>query len=145
TYRGYEAQPALSPDGNQVAFSWDGERGDNTDIYVRLVDGGNAVRLTTNPAPDYSPAWSPDSRRLAFIRSNAIYVVPALGGEERKLVSMGQIPTSAGAGASNRIAWSPDGKLLAFSGTESGGAPGVWVVGTDGGEPRRITKPVLET
>ena len=51
TYRGYEAQPALSPDGNQVAFSWDGERGDNTDIYVRLVDGGAALRLTTDPAP----------------------------------------------------------------------------------------------
>ena len=93
TYAGNEYEPALSPDGNQVAFAWDGgdknnfdEVNKNFDIYVRLVDGGAALRLTTDPAPDRAPAWSPDGRRLAFLRDNAIYLIPALGGVERKLL-----------------------------------------------------------
>jgi len=146
TYRGYESEPALSPDGNQVAFSWDGEKGDNIDIYVRLVDGGAALRLTTDPAADHSPAWSPDSRRLAFIRGNAVYLIPALGGEERKLVQFtkGKMGGTGGLTVS-RISWSPDGKLLAFSGSESDASPVVWVVPTEGGEPRPITKPLTVT
>ena len=49
-------------------------------------------------APDRCPAWSPDSRRLAFVRGNAIYLIPALGGEERKLVqfSKGKMGASGG-------------------------------------------------
>jgi serine/threonine protein kinase len=146
TYRGYESEPALSPDGSQVAFSWDGEKGDNFDIYVRLVDGGAALRLTTDPAPDRSPSWSPDSRRLAFIRGSAIYMVPALGGEERKLVQFTKGSTGITSTISpSRISWSPDGKLLTFSGGESGASPALWIVPAEGGEPRRITKPLLET
>jgi Tol biopolymer transport system component len=57
---------------------------------------------------------------------------------------MSQIPAPTSV-SSNRIAWSPNGRLLAFSGIESSGAPTVWIVATDGGEPRQITKPVLET
>jgi len=60
---GHETDPALSPDGNQVAFSRDG------DIYVKLIDGGPPLRLTTDPGPDASPCWSPDGRRLAFRRA----------------------------------------------------------------------------
>jgi Tol biopolymer transport system component len=147
TYRGYESTPALSPDGNQVAFSWDGEKGENVDIYVRLVEGGAALRLTTDPAPDYSPVWSPDSRRLAFIRANAIYTVPALGGEERRLVTTKGLLAAGAASiiSTSRISWSPDGKLLAFSAAQSGSAPAVWIVPTEGGEPRRVTTPVPQT
>ena len=58
----------FSPDGNQVAFVWDGERGDNDDIYVKLLGETNALRLTTDPADDGYPAWSPDGKRIAFER-----------------------------------------------------------------------------
>ena len=71
SYHGSEVNPALSPDGKQVAFSWNGEKEDNYDIYVKLADAGDPVRLTTNAADDDSPAWSPDGRFIAFVRSGA--------------------------------------------------------------------------
>ena len=64
---GQERAPAFSPDGNQVAFFWEGETG-NEDIYVKLVDAGTPLRLTTSPVSDRNPAWSPEGRHIAFIR-----------------------------------------------------------------------------
>ena len=71
-----------------MAFSWNGEKEDNFDIYVKLVDAGTPLRLTTNPAVDSAPAWSPDGRFIAFVRDGpeaGYYIVPALGGSERKI------------------------------------------------------------
>jgi len=87
TYTGSERSPSFSPDGNQVAFSWEGERQDNRDIYVKLVDSPALLRLTTDPAVDDYPVWSPDGRSIAFLRSNdqgiALVIKPAIGGPER--------------------------------------------------------------
>jgi hypothetical protein len=66
SYPGAESFPSFSPDGRQIAFSWDGERGDNVDIYVKLVGEANALRLTADPADDLSPVWTPDGKRIAF-------------------------------------------------------------------------------
>ena len=87
-FRGERNMPAFSPDGNTVAFSWNGPAEDNTDIYVKLVDSGEPVRLTTHPDFETGPVFSPDGRRIAFTRFtdtrsgfiSAIYVIPALGG-----------------------------------------------------------------
>ena len=68
SYAGFEASPSFSPDGNQVAFSWNGEKQDNFDIYVKLIGSPTPVRLTTDPAEDVSPAFSPDGRSIGFIR-----------------------------------------------------------------------------
>jgi dipeptidyl aminopeptidase/acylaminoacyl peptidase len=68
TYAGAEIYPSLSPDGRQVAFGWNGETRDNFDIYVKMVDGGEPLRLTSDPAPETYPKWSPDGRSIAFLR-----------------------------------------------------------------------------
>jgi eukaryotic-like serine/threonine-protein kinase len=68
SYPGQEQQPSFSPDGNQVAFSWNGQKQDNFDIYVKLIGSGNQLRLTTAPEADSYPAWSPDGRSIAFLR-----------------------------------------------------------------------------
>jgi Tol biopolymer transport system component len=66
--RGAELEPALSPDGEQVAFSWFGEKQDNRDIYLKLVGSSEVRRVTTDPALDVTPSWSPDGRQIAFVR-----------------------------------------------------------------------------
>ena len=68
SYSGEEVDPCFSPDGNQVAFSWNGEPRENYDIYVELISDGTPLRLTTDPAADRSPAWSPDGTQIGFVR-----------------------------------------------------------------------------
>lgn len=137
TFDGREDYPSFSPDGNQLAFAWDGG-GDNTDIYVKLIGAGAPLRLTTNPAEDSRPAWSPDGRYIAFTRyqgeENQIMLVPALGGAERK-IGRATINTSG-------LAWSPDGKFLV---TTDQGSPqsrfSLFQISIETLEKRNLTSP----
>lgn len=71
-------QPHLSPDGNNLLFTYGG------DIWRVPVRGGAARRLTTHPAIDSQPMFSPDGKRIAFVSnrsgSNQVYVMPSAGG-----------------------------------------------------------------
>jgi Tol biopolymer transport system component/DNA-binding winged helix-turn-helix (wHTH) protein len=116
TYQGHEDSPTFSPDGSQIAFAWDGnpETGSKGyDLYVKAIGSETLLRLTHHPSEWISPAWSPDGTQIAFHRlsgaDTGIYVVPALGGPERKLRST-RLPYVADA----PISWSPDGKWIAF-------------------------------
>lgn len=48
TFAGVELDPSLSPDGNHVAFTWNGEKQDNSDVYVQMIGSGAPLRLTTH-------------------------------------------------------------------------------------------------
>jgi Tol biopolymer transport system component/predicted Ser/Thr protein kinase len=137
SFPGRKSEPAFSADGNQIAFVWDGGSGENLDIYLQLIDGGTPLRLTTNAAPDLSPCWAPDGRRIAFIRSSkdegGLYMVPALGGPERKLASF-KDPLDAD--------WSPDGKQIAVTDKPSPQEPGnIFLVSVESGEKRKLPSP----
>src|SRR6516165_3376131 len=112
---GQEISPSFSPDGSQVAFGWDGENnGAGFDLYAKVIGTEKPLRLTNHPAPWIGVAWSPDGRSIAVHRmmpeGGGIFLVPALGGPERKLASTDDGVWSPWAG----ISWSPDGKQLAF-------------------------------
>ena len=141
SYPGSERHPALSPDGNQVAFTWDGEKQDNFDIYVKTIGAGAPLRLTTNPAEDVSPAWSPDGRTIGSLRRLAadrseLLLTSAEGGQERKLAeTQGEDRTELPS-----LAWSPDGRWLAVSHREPADlANGLFLVAAETGEKRRLT------
>jgi Tol biopolymer transport system component len=151
-YAGTELQPAISHDGKQVAFVWGGEKDDNFDIYVKLLDVGTPVRLTTNPAQDLAPQWSPDDRFIAFERVSeqgiAIYIVPALGGSERRVADLHmpfkvwkaeETQNLAGSGP----VWSADGRELIVSDQESPVADttSLYAIPLDGSSRRRLTRP----
>ena len=92
----------------------------NHDIYVKLVGPGEPLRLTTDPARDHSPAWSPDGRSIAFIRDlsderAAVLLLPALGGAERKLTETAAPSVEWPFYGTRALAWTPDGQRLVVS------------------------------
>ena len=125
TYGGFQREPTFSPDGNQVAFVWDGDKQDNPDIYVKLIGTtGPPLRLTTD-ASDFSPAWSPDGRFIAFLRDlsgqkSAVLLIPALGCPERKIT---EINNAAPDLPGPYLAWSPEGNSLVISERDSPTGP----------------------
>ena len=111
SYPGEEALPSFSPDGNQIVFCWNGIESKNWDIYTKQIGVGTyePTRLTTDPAPDFAPVWSPDGKYVAFFLifpdTVNVYRIPAQGGNEQKLTSL-TFPSP--------LSWSPDGKYLVF-------------------------------
>src|SRR5207302_1558510 len=113
-------QPAFSPDGNYLAYVWDGEKHDNFDIYVTDIRTKLQTRLTQDAAEDFSPVWSPDGSRIAFARfdpktrQGGIFMVPAPlpGGAERRLAEL-NLPVQVDMGNQNpdriysSLSWSP--------------------------------------
>ena len=119
-----------SGDGNSVAFAV--YSGEAQGIWVRNPDGVNELRLTETP--DYSPVWSPDSKRIAFLSTrdgNAeIYVMQADASEQKRL-------TKSDADES-QISWSPSGRQILFV-SERDGNPEVYVTDVDGTDQTRLT------
>jgi serine/threonine protein kinase/Tol biopolymer transport system component len=141
SYPGSEESPAFSPDGDKIAFSWDGPQENNRDIYVKQIGPGNPVRLTTDPADEVLPRWSPDGKWIAFLRreklwEHSLYVIPALGGLERRIAGSTQPGFLR-----HCLDWSPDGQWLVVSllPAWSGGA-GLALVSPETGEVRQITR-----
>ncbi len=156
-----EDQAAFSPDGASIAFV--GTASGNADVYLlpfrpqqtsRMSDARN---LTRHPGGDFRPAFSPDSRQLAFssdrdlpveainpitrFRSGDIYLIDVMGNGLQRLTS-----TPGWDGSPD---WSPDGKRIAFYSerNQSAQLPGIsgeqpasiWIMNADGSRQRALT------
>lgn len=127
---GLEIEPAWSPDGRLVAFSSD--QSGNFDIWVRSIGEGNSIQVTKSAAHDWQPDWSPDGQSLVFRserEGGGLFIVPALGGSERKICGFGYRPR-----------WSPDGsQILFYSSTFPGIAKSkIYVISANGGNPQEV-------
>jgi Tol biopolymer transport system component len=152
SYSGTQLRPSFSPDSASVAFSWDGPDGRNSDVYVKQIGQSKPVRLTTDPARDFSPAWSPDGRWIAALHDKGtefgVALIPAGGGPPReigRLTAAGS--TSIRNGPSGlyhdlTVAWSPEGKyLFASSRTVDDSSVAIVRINVETGEQRPVTTP----
>ena len=123
-------QPSMS--GNQVAFTY------ASDIWVADLDGQNLKRITSTPAVESDPHFSPDGDWLAFTSnrsgSNAVYIVSKEGGTPTRLTWH--------PAASSARGWTPDGKRVLYASVRDA-APVphnyLWTVSTDGGPSTKVS------
>jgi TolB protein len=110
------------------------EKNGNSDIYVMDLRTRGVARLTTDPAIDTAPSFSPDGSKIAFESdrggSQQIYVMNADGSDQHRI--------SFEAGRNGTPVWSPRGDLIAFS-NQSGDSFHVGVMHTDGSGARIIS------
>jgi len=125
------SQPAVSPDGSEIAFVHGG------DIWTVPSSGGTARLLAGGASDDSRPLFSPDGTRVAFQSDRAggdsdIYVLTLASGEVHRL--------TYGDGNEELDAWSPDGKWIYFADGrgDPGGHPDIWRVAGVGGTPMRV-------
>jgi dipeptidyl aminopeptidase/acylaminoacyl peptidase len=141
-----------SPDGKWIAYAMSKNGATessfaelapdrNTDIYIISADGGQAKQLTTNPAPDSNPQWSPDGKWIAYTASSDskswtaksdIMAISPDGGTPHNLTK--DFLESAG----NGLTWSPDGKLIYFN-TGVGLYSHLYSISSSGGSANQIT------
>src|SRR5262245_46238708 len=130
---GLQSEPTWSPDGRSIAYSSD--RNGNFDIWVQQVGGGDPVQVTKSPEHDWQPDWSPDGKSIIFRSERdggGLFLVPAFGGIERKVISFGYYPR-----------WSPDNSRILFFGSPNRIGKKVYVVALDGEAPQGVQSDFL--
>jgi Tol biopolymer transport system component len=109
---GYNS-PALSPDGKKVAVSRvDLQTGTGSDIWLIDLERGTQIRLTSDPASDIYPSWSPNGDRIAFISTRggatSIYQKSSSGASTEE-------PLFSSAELKYNPQWSPNGQSIIYS------------------------------
>jgi tricorn protease len=125
--------PDLSPDAKTVVFSYLG------DLYTVEAIGGVARAITTHPAHDLNPSFSPDGQNIAFSSNRYggydVFVVSARGGKPRRLTFDSAADMVCG--------WTPDGKHILFASGRNMVYPPtleLYTVPVEGGRVQRVTR-----
>lgn len=133
--KGMDTNPALSPDGQRVAFT--SARSGKLEIFVMNVDGTTPRQLTNFTSRGLGaaePAWSPDGKRIAFRSHFARREIYLINVDGTGLVKLGTDDAAASVPA-----WSPDGRKIAYSSDRGEGKSEIYVMNADGTNPVRLT------
>lgn len=148
---GKPSHPSFSPRGDMLAFDWNGPDDADQAIYLQRLEDTSPVRLTPGKQMELWPVWSPDGKRIAFLRETApdrmeAVVISVVGIGERSRFELGKT-----AGERPRLDWSPDGRWLATvdrkktpdSETEKP-ASTILLYSLETGEKRTLTHPPVD-
>ena len=109
--------------------------GVTAEIYAMRADGSGQTRLTSNPATDDCPAWSPDGSKIVFCSDRdgifQLYTMNADGSEVTRLTHSGARDLHP--------AWSPDGTRIAFARVTFLANEDIFVMNADGTDPTPLT------
>ena len=134
---GLEIEPAMSPDGQVVAYAAGSMNA--LQIRVRQRAGGAALAVAAQSGrPQRFPIWSPDGTRIMFSSPRGIEVVSGLGGPTRLVVPDEHDPKVDPWGSGGPLmpaGWSPDGRRIAFVRRDT-----LLVRDLDGGAERALTE-----
>ena len=133
----------ISPDGERVAAAISGSDFVQSDIWVYEFARGTLTRVTFEGI-NSAPTWSPDGKRIAFRsfrnEKNNIYVTPIDGSAPAQLLLTRDTNV-------NPNSWTPDGKALLYTQTETDGRSHVWVAPVSGtgadGQPQEFLRTPL--
>ena len=130
--------PAISPDGKTIVFSYKG------DLFTVPATGGRAYQLTSNPAYDANPVWSPDGSQIAFASNREgsldVYVVSRDGGAPTRLTTRSEIELPVAFSDNDHVLYSmaympaPESNIFA-----SAKFPQTYEVSTKGGRSRMFS------
>ena len=138
---GRDGAPTWSPDGTRIAFA--STRDGNSDIYIMNADGSGVTRLTTDPADDGGPSWSPDGSMIAFDsdRSGSSQVWRTNVEAGNWGYNLTQLTEDHPLGrVNNFLAWSPDGRWIAFEADRDRDDPEIYLASAvDGSYQQRLT------
>jgi len=140
---GHGSDPDWSPDGSTVVLStWEGALAESSSIVAVPAAGGEPRPVTRAGTPlggHRDPTWSNDGRRIAFwsfdgARGGSLWVTPADGGNPVKLFD--QVYPSA-------IAFTPDDRMVCWSGLGQRASIGLWCVPSSGA-PAAAPIPIVQ-
>jgi len=135
-YTGMVRDPSFSPDGKQIAFSWNGD-GEQS-IYVKpQLASAKPTRLTRGP--DEGATWSPHGSQVAFRRSGSdagIYMVPPTRGLEQKIASSRPLADQV----LPQMSWAPDGDWIAAPQQDGQDSTQIWLYSVHGQGQRQLTE-----
>jgi len=134
--------PVFSPNGAWFAFIWERPERRRGEVFVQLLGSATPLRLTYSTRGRLGPpSWSPDGREIAFVRcdgkEDGVFVVPALGGAERRLTNGGCLDFLPGT-----VSYLRDGKgLLMMDRCSAAERPGLVLFSLTTGEKQCLERP----
>ena len=131
---GAESQPIWSPDSRRLVYS--SERDGDARLYEYAFASGKETGLTPGPG-DEAARFSPDGKSLAFVRGGTELHVLDMDGKKDRVLARGIIADRVQVG--RPIAWSPDGKWVAFFRSGLRGFTNVSIVPVAGGEAKPVS------
>ena len=107
--------PNISPDGRHILFTrgWVDKMNDRSrsNLWIVDVEGKRVRELTHGNWRDFSPAWSPDGKKIAFLSDrDETTQIHVLWLDTREVAQLTHLERSPG-----NLRWSPGGKMLAFT------------------------------